>query len=70
MPIDEIRLEFNSQQFDDLILALDEVKDINENAGKRAKAAAYANLLTTILIQRAFQEYALIQTRKTLNPEK
>ncbi|NVO09171.1 MAG: hypothetical protein HXX16_04330 [Bacteroidales bacterium] len=70
MSIDEIRIEFNSQQFDDLVIALDEVKEINENAGKKSRAAVYANLLTTILIQRAFQEYALIQTRKTLNPEK
>lgn len=68
--MEEIKLQLNSREFDDLVLALSEAKNIHEVTDQGAKAAVYSNLLTVVLVQRALQDYALIQSQEILNPTK
>ncbi|NVO08807.1 MAG: hypothetical protein HXX16_02490 [Bacteroidales bacterium] len=60
------RLDLDSEQFRNLIVALDDVQDVYRITGDISKADIYSKLLSIILIQKAFQDYALIQAQRTL----
>ncbi|NVO08781.1 MAG: hypothetical protein HXX16_02350 [Bacteroidales bacterium] len=62
-----IRLDLDLEQFRNLIVGLDDVQNDYKIAGNTSKADIYSKLLTSILIQKAFQDYALIQAQRALN---
>ena len=62
-----IRLDLDLEQFRNLIVALDDVQNDYKIAGNTSKVGIYSKLLTSILIQKALQDYALIQAQRALN---
>lgn len=67
--MNEIRIDFDSNQFDELMQALEDAKNFHEKSGSKARASVYANIQSLILLQRALQEYSLIQSKKILSQE-